>query len=127
LFEHRHVSIIDDDQSVRVALGSLARSLGMSVRLFASAEAFLAAEGALDNDLIVTDVQMPGMGGLALLELLHQRGGTVPAIVLTAFPEGAIRERARAAGARAFLAKPFDGDAIIDCMRHALAPAGSAG
>ncbi len=126
MFTHPHLSIIDDDQSVRTGLGSLVRSLGMRVRLFASAEEFLAAGGTAGCDLVVTDVQMPGMGGLALLELLQEGGSTVPAIVVTAFPEPAARQRAAAAGACAFLAKPFDGDAIIHAIQQALSGAAGA-
>lgn len=115
------ISIIDDDPSVRLAISSLVRSLGLAVHLFSSAEQFLATGALATSALVVTDVQMPGMSGLELQERLRQDGSDVPFIFVTAFPEPLIRQRALAGGACGFLTKPFAGAAMIGCIGQALA------
>lgn len=119
-FTNQEVSIIDDDVSVRTAVSSLVRSLGLRARLFASAEAYLAA--ATHGDLVVSDVQMPGIGGLELLELLRARDVAVPFIVITAFPHDGINGRAIRSGASCVLSKPFQAGEMIACIERALAP-----
>lgn len=116
------ISIIDDDDSVRQALGSLVRSLGFAASLFGSAEQFIAAGAIAFSAVVVTDVQMPGMTGVDLQDHLRRAGHTVPMIFVTAFPEEALRKRAFAAGACCFLGKPFDGDIMIRCIESALSP-----
>ena len=116
------ISIIDDDDSVRQALGSLVRSLGFAAALFGSAEQFLEAGAVAGSAVVVTDVQMPGMNGVELQDRLRREGHAVPMIFITAFPEEALRKRAFAAGACCFLGKPFDGDIMIRCIESALSP-----
>jgi FixJ family two-component response regulator len=115
------VAIIDDDESVRAATSSLLRSVGLEVRLFASAEEFLAAGDARDNACIVSDVQMSGMSGIELLELLRARQCNKPFIVITAFPQDHLRQRAHRAGANCFLTKPYDSATLLRCVENALA------
>lgn len=112
------ICIIDDDASVRIGIGALVRSIGLPTCLFASAEAFLAAQPSCA--CIITDIQMPGMGGMALLEELAQRKSRVPVIVVTAFPESTIRARVLASGAAAFFAKPFDSNELVWCIERLL-------
>jgi FixJ family two-component response regulator len=107
------VSVIDDDASVRAALGSLVRSLGYTVRTFASAESFLDSGSLAETSCIVTDVQMPGMSGLDLQDQLRARGAAIPTVFITAFPEEHVRARAEAGGAIGFLPKPFDGQTMV--------------
>jgi len=114
------VSIIDDDVSVRAALGSLVRSLGYVARTFESAEAFLQSADLAETACIVTDIQMPGMSGFDLNSRLKATGSKVPLVFVTAFPEDHIRARAEAGGAFGFLAKPFDGQALIGLITSAL-------
>ena len=101
------VSIIDDDASVRAAMESLVRSLGFVAFVFKSAEDFLRSPRVDDSACLITDVQMPGMSGLDLQDRLIAQGNRVPIILITAFPEQTIRNRAQARGALAFLEKPF--------------------
>lgn len=115
------IAIVDDDAGIRAGLSSLARSAGFAVRLFATAEEFLSDEEGPSADCVVTDVQMPGMSGLELQDLLRKGSPQVPVVVMTAFPTAAIRERALAAGATCFLSKPFDAEAILACLRRAIA------
>lgn len=114
------ITIIDDDESVRVATESLVRSLGFGAKSFASAEDFLVSSLLGETDCVITDVQMPGMSGVELRSHLRARGDQTPLIFITAFPEERIRRQVEAAGTFGFLAKPFDGDVMIDCIDRAL-------
>jgi FixJ family two-component response regulator len=115
------VAIIDDDASVRAAVGSLVRSLGYAAQTYASAELFLLSGDLLQTDCIVTDVQMPaGMSGLDLQQRLVDAGIKVPTVVITAFPEDHVRCRAEAVGAIGFLAKPFDGRDLVNLLTAAV-------
>jgi FixJ family two-component response regulator len=123
VFHNQQVAIIDDDESVRIGLGALVRSLGWQARLFDSAEAFLAADDGCAAGCVISDVQMPGMSGIELQELLAARGGSPAFIIMTAFPQEALRKRAERAGAVCFLTKPFDSGAMIGCLEAALSQA----
>lgn len=102
------VSIIDDDQSVRSATGSLVRSLGWEVRTYESGEAFLSAERIADVACIISDVQMPGISGLEMYEILLERGAAPPVIFITSFPSEATHRRAMKLGAICVFSKPVD-------------------
>jgi FixJ family two-component response regulator len=114
------ISVIDDDASVRIAANNLLSSHGYPVHTFASAEDFLQSAQADDPLCIVADVQMPAMSGLDLLTHLRARGNDTPFIFITAFPDENVRARALKAGAVGFLAKPFAGSVLIDCIESAL-------
>ncbi|MFZ1426269.1 MAG: response regulator [Geminicoccaceae bacterium] len=116
------ISIIDDDESVRVALASLVRSLGYAVRTFTGAGEFLQLGRVDDIACLIVDVQMPGMGGLELQELLVARNMRLPTIFITAYPEDRVRDRALAGGAIGFLSKPFAAQDLIHCIDSALRP-----
>jgi FixJ family two-component response regulator len=115
------ISIIDDDPSVRTATNNLVRSHGYSAHIFASAEDFLQSTHLNDTSCVIADVQMPVMDGVELLVFLRAQGHGMPFIFITAFPEESVRERALKAGAICFLAKPFDGPTLINCLDTALA------
>lgn len=114
------VAIIDDDESVRAAISSLLRSVGLDVKLFGSAEDFLASDCPHDSACVISDVQMSGMSGIELLELMRSRQCAMPFIVITAFPQDHLRKRAHQAGACCFLTKPFDSAALLRCVENAL-------
>jgi FixJ family two-component response regulator len=118
------ISIIDDDASVRTATDRLVRSLGYVVRTFASADEFLRSPQVDTTSCIIADVQMPGMSGPELQDLLRAQGRRLPIIFITAFPEESIRARAIAAGAICFLTKPFDGATLIKSLEAALTARG---
>ena len=107
------ISIVDDDDSIRVAAGDLVTSLGFVALTFASAEAFLQSGDATRTSCLITDIQLPGMSGLDLQDRLRAEGYRLPIIFITAFPEPKLKRRAEAAGAVAFLVKPFDGRELI--------------
>ena len=114
------ISIVDDDDSIRVAAGDLVTSLGFVALTFASAEAFLQSGDATRASCLITDIQLPGMSGLDLQDRLRAEGYRLPIIVITAFPEPKLKRRAEAAGAVAFLVKPFDGRELIARIEEVL-------
>ena len=118
-----NIAIVDDDDAVRVGLSSLLRSYGYAAQAFESAEALLGAGGAaLDRfHCVITDLQMAGMSGIELLEELRRQDNALPLILMTAFPEAALRKRALQGGAACFLSKPFDALQLLGCLRNAAA------
>jgi FixJ family two-component response regulator len=114
------VSIIDDDESVRLAVKCLVRSLGLLAYTFASAEEFLQSPHVNDTSCLITDLQLPGMNGLKLQNLVSAQGRGMPIIFVTAFPEERFQKRALEAGAVGFLSKPFDGQTLITLVEGAL-------
>lgn len=114
------ISVIDDDASVRAATGNLLSARGYLARTFASAEEFLRSLNLHDSSCVIADLQMPGMSGLDLLAHMREKGYKTPFILITAFPEGSVRDRALKAGAIGFFAKPFAALDLIDCVETAL-------
>jgi len=114
------ISIVDDDASVRAATNNLLSSRGYVVYTFASAGDFLQSSRLEDSSCVVADVQMPAMSGLDLLMHMRTQGNKTPFIFITAFPDESVRARALKAGAICFLAKPFAGPRLIDCIETAL-------
>src|SRR3954469_6369921 len=99
----------------------LLRAFGMGAQNFGSAREFLERLEALPSfkpDCVVLDVQMPGMTGLELQQRLVR--ARLPLIFITAHEEAGMRERAMAAGAIAFLCKPFNDELFMDMLREAL-------
>jgi FixJ family two-component response regulator len=115
------ISIIDDDESVRFAIEDLACSLGFAACAFESAQDFLQSPHVAATACLITDVQMPGMNGLELQSDLLAQGHRMPIIFITAFPEKTIQARALAAGAVAFLEKPFDGCSLAGLISDVMA------
>jgi FixJ family two-component response regulator len=124
LSETSIVSIVDDDQSIRVSVGALVRSLGYAAHAFASAEEFLNSAEAEATDCLITDIQMPGMSGVELQQALALKGRQLPIIFITAFPKERITRQVIAAGAICLLSKPFDGGALVSCIETALSSRG---
>jgi FixJ family two-component response regulator len=114
------ISVIDDDASVRTATNNLLSSHGYLIQTFVSADDFLQSDRLDDSACVIADVQMPAMSGLDLLTHMRIKGYTVPLIFITAFPDENVRARALKAGAVGFLAKPFAGPVLIDCIETAL-------
>ncbi|CAB3746562.1 response regulator transcription factor [Paraburkholderia solisilvae] len=114
------VSIVDDDESVRLATANLLRSFGVQSRTFISVEAFLASECVDHTACVISDMQMPGMSGIDLQTALRERQLRIPMVFITAFPDHALRSIAEANGATCFLTKPVDGETILACIDHAI-------
>src|SRR5262249_13627706 len=114
------ISIVDDDESVRVATAKLLRLHGFVAHVFGSAEEFLLSPRSSDTSCLISDVRMPGMSGIELQNRLIAQGRSVPIIFIPAFPEESSHTKALRAGAAGFLTKPFDGRSLIDCLHKAL-------
>jgi FixJ family two-component response regulator len=111
------IAIVDDDESVREALTSLIRSLGYSAVAFGCAEDLLKSKRRRRVSCMIADVQMPGMTGPELHNRLVASGAPIPTILITAYPDERARGRALQAGVLCYLAKPFDEDDLIACIR----------
>lgn len=116
-----HISVVDDDESVRSALVTLARSMGLRATAFASAEDFLASPELAYTHCLVTDIQMPGISGIDLKRKLTEQGIGLPVIMITARTESGVQEKALASGAMFVLRKPFEPDVLANCIEQALA------
>ena len=106
--KHRAVAVVDDDESIRMALGRLLRTLGYEAAGFTNAEALLEELARSTPSCVLTDIQMPGMNGLDLARELSGRLPGLPVLVMTAYPSLASRELALTAGATEYLTKPLD-------------------
>lgn len=116
----RLIAIVDDDESAREGIVDLVTAMGYEAQAFERPVDFLQSLQVARADCLITDVRMPGMTGLELLDHLLASGKAVPAIVLTAFTFEADRMRALAAGAVCYLSKPFQEKQLIECIRVAL-------
>ena len=115
------VAVVDDDISVRESLESLIRSVGMQVKVFASAEEFLSAAHHGVADCLVLDVRLPGMSGLELHRYLLRQNCKLPAIFITAHAsDDRARLEARSDWTVAYLTKPFGEDELLDAVDAAL-------
>jgi two-component system nitrogen regulation response regulator GlnG len=113
------VWIVDDDQSVRWVLEKALKQADIETRSFERAEHLLDAIGDNEPDVLITDVRMPGMSGLALLERLRTSSPELPIIVITAHSDLENAVAAYKGGAFEYLPKPFDIDEAVDLVRKA--------
>jgi FixJ family two-component response regulator len=114
------ISIVDDDSSVREGTVDLIQAVGFAAEAFEGASDFLNSDRVNSTSCLIADVRMPGMTGLELHERLVETGKTIPTILLTAYPNGGDRERALRAGVVCYLAKPYNQDDLLACIRSAL-------
>ena len=121
------VWIVDDDQSVRWVLEKALRQADMETRSFERAEHLLAAIDTATPDVLITDVRMPGMSGIVLLERLQERVPGLPIIVITAHSDLDNAVAAYQGGAFEYLPKPFDIDDAIELVQKAARQNGAAG
>ncbi|MFQ5547883.1 MAG: nitrogen regulation protein NR(I) [Woeseia sp.] len=114
-----NVWVVDDDQSVRWVLEKALRQAGMEARSFDRAEHLLEAISRESPDVLITDVRMPGMDGIALLDRLSRSCPDLPIIVITAHADLDHAVAAYQGGAFEYLPKPFDLDEAIELVRKA--------
>jgi len=115
------VFVVDDDESVREALKSLLRSVGLRVEVFASAPEFLARPRSEGPACLVLDVRLPGLSGIELQRALVERNLYIPIVFLTGHGDIPMTVRAIKAGAVEFLTKPFHDQELLDAIQQALA------
>ena len=114
------IAVVEDDLAVRTALQQLLRSAAFDTLAFASAEDFLRAGAEDDADLLITDVNLPGISGVALVQRLASSGSALPAILITGRDDPATRHLIQQAGAVPRLRKPFSDDDLFGAIRTAL-------
>ena len=114
------VAVIEDDESYRGAIQRLLKSAGLSVQSFASAEDFLNSGRQHETGCLISDIRMPGMSGLELQSKLNTDHCPIPTIFITAHGDEKMRMQAMRGGAVKFLAKPFDGETLLEAVRVAL-------
>ena len=114
------VFVIDDDESVREALKSLIRSVGLRVETFASAREFLQSSRPDLPACLILDVRMPGLSGLDLQRDLANASIHIPIIFITGHGDIPMSVRAMKAGAEEFLTKPFRDQDLLDAIQQAL-------
>jgi len=121
------VHLIDDDEAVRQSLAFLLATAGHAVRVYDSAEAFLAVSATVQPGCIVSDVRMPGIDGLALQRRLKEIGITLPVVIMTGHADVPLAVEAMKAGAIDFIEKPFDDEVLLSAIQVALTRQGAAG
>jgi FixJ family two-component response regulator len=114
------VAIVDDDESIRKALCMLIETLGVTVRLYASALELLDDPQHGECDCVLLDVRMRGMTGLELQSELAARGWSAPIIFMTGHGDVPMAVQAMQGGAVDFLQKPLDDRLLLDRIRSAL-------
>jgi len=114
------IAVVDDDASVRKALGRLMRAAGFDARTFATGREFLAACRTEPPECVVLDMHMPEMSGLEVLRRLNDSGLFLPLVLITADDESRHCQLSLDQGAVALLRKPVDGPQLIDRVEFAL-------
>ena len=114
------VFVVDDDPSVRTAVQRLLASVGLPCETFANAADFLNRSTSGVSGCLVLDVRMPGASGLDLQRMLNQTEMNLPVIFVTAHADVPLTVRAMKGGALEVLTKPFDDQALLDAVYHAL-------
>ena len=113
------VHIVDDEEVVRNSLAFLLSGAGFAVRVHESATAFLAIAPQITNGCLITDLRMPDMDGVELLQRLRDADALLPAIVITGHGDVQMAVEAMKSGAIDFIEKPFGDDMIIESISRA--------
>jgi len=114
------IAVVDDEDSVRVALRRLCHAYGMGASAFASVEQLFVALDGMTFDCLVLDAHMPGYGGVDAQAWLRECGISIPAVIITGRDDDELRFRSRAVGAYACLSKPIDADVLFGAIRSAV-------
>jgi FixJ family two-component response regulator len=115
------VAILDDDASVRTAISRLLRTSAFGVDRYGTSAELFNALPTNPPDCLVLDLQMPGLNGIEVMQYLNRTKVQIPTVMITAHDELGVRESCLAAGARAYLRKPLDGDELLRAIAAAMA------
>jgi FixJ family two-component response regulator len=113
------VSVVDDDEAFLEALADLIESAGYETYRFSGAEDFLNSGAVRFSNVLITDIQMAGIDGLALMDRVAEVA-KLPVIVITGQREKELRQRAASKGCAAFLHKPFNPDSLLSSLEAAI-------
>jgi len=119
------IAIVDDDELLREALGSVLKAAGFFIDTFLSGEEFLASPRREEIVCLILDIRLPGMSGIELQRRLSESGCMIPIIFVTAHGDESLRDMLLGAGAAAFLNKPVRSDALLREIYAALEKTGS--
>ncbi|MBL8527074.1 MAG: response regulator [Burkholderiales bacterium] len=114
------MAVVDDDADVRVALMRLISSAGFATETFASGAEFMKSLSDSSPECLVLDLHMPEVSGFEVQQLLHERHVEMPVVIITGRDTAESRSRALGLGAMAYLAKPVDGDSLLQAISTAL-------
>ena len=114
------IAIIDDDEPLREALGSVLKAAGFVTDTFASAEEFLDSPQRSKTSCLILDVRLPGMSGIELQRRLLDANSAVPIIFVTAHGDGTLRDLVMKAGAAGYLNKPVRSETLLKKIHAAL-------
>lgn len=119
------VHVVDDDAPMRDSIAFLLGAEGIATRSYEGASALLDRRTELEFGCIITDIRMPGMNGLEMVQELKRLGVPHPVIVLTGHADVSLAVQAMKAGVLEFLEKPFDDEALVRAVRLGLSQSGS--
>ena len=114
------IAIVDDDEPLREALGSVLKAAGFVTDTFASAEEFLDSPQRSKTICLILDVRLPGMSGIELQRRLLDANSAVPIIFVTAHGDGTLRDLVMKAGAAGYLNKPVRSETLLKKIHAAL-------
>ena len=113
------VYLVDDELAVRRSISFMLKTAGMAVEAFESGEAFLKVAASLEPGCVLLDVRLGGIDGLAVQQLLRERGIMLPVIIITGHGDVGLAVRAMKAGAVDFIEKPFEKATLIGAIAQA--------
>jgi len=119
------VHVVDDDAPMRDSIAFLLGAEGIATRTYEGASALLDRRTELEFGCIITDIRMPDMNGLEMVQELKRLGVPHPVIVLTGHADVSLAVQAMKAGVVEFLEKPFDDEALVRAVRLGLSQSGS--
>ena len=115
------IAVVDDEESVRIALRRLLRSANLDVETFPSGAEFLDSLKSHQPDCVILDLHMPRVNGFAVQARLAEAGLRLPVVVITGHDSAETHDRALAGGVSAYLRKPVDEQTLLDAITHAIA------
>ena len=115
------VHVVEDNPAARISLAALVNAIGFETQTYESAEHFLAQLEAESGGCLITDLRLGGMSGIDLQRRMAERGSTVPVILITAYAEVSLVEKAIAEGAIRVLEKPCQAAELEAAIKAALA------
>jgi two-component system response regulator FixJ len=116
--EQRMVHLVDDDAAIRRSVGFMLKTSGHRVETYASGTELLKASNHLDDGCILLDIRMPGMDGLEVQQALHEKGVSLPVIIMTGHGDVTLAVKAMKAGAVDFIEKPFEKEALLGSLEE---------
>ena len=116
---NKHICVLDDDKSIRWVLDKALKKENYNVSCFENVEAFLEDFQKISPDIIISDVRMPGINGIDMLQKIKREYPSIPIIIMTAFSDLETTVSSLQKGAYEYITKPFDIDSVISIVNSA--------